>query len=628
MPSFPLTNTQLPYPYAQPLQGPGTAAPEYATPAPGTWTANQPTDYPSGAAGAASYGPLSTGAKPRRRGHLALAGVSGLLLVAVLASAAFWIYSVFASHTETEAARYLPANTSVFVSIDIVSAAVNGYHVSSSNLDQASGQSDSLKQSTGLDWQHDILPWVNRDVAYAVFQRPASTGSAGPLGQVGWAFLIQSRDDTAAQAAMKKVADFQGQHGTTMTTSTYGGFTLYGQSLPDFQYGPSSDGSGGTSATLIGSQAHAVATGTTYTAGKGWALVASDGTSAQIVIDRLNGATGTLADTPAFQSATSNLPSNRFGTVFIDTRSLVGATNPSSAGGSSVLADDVYPTIGGYLARTNSGLRMQITAQATRPLGIGDLGGDTTGLASLVPANAIVYGGVANFGKAVATAMNLGNQTNGQSAATPDPLLSQFGVPATAPVFQQPAAATALRTPSQGVSGPIFLLRAPDAVATTEMLKSAATTQHWTLKAVKVDGQAATDIYAQTPGTWLTPEPASGPYNPTPPGAPHGPFLAGVAAQVNGTFVLATSHTDLAAIIDVANGAAPALTQDAKFQQLAGQAPRDAAAAVYYDLTQLGSSINQSGGQSNIFARTAAVYASEIWNDRQTQLTVDLKLNN
>src|SRR5690348_10850940 len=51
-PSFPPTNTQLPYPYAQPLQRPGSAAEGFGTPVPGTWTANQPTAYASGAGAA------------------------------------------------------------------------------------------------------------------------------------------------------------------------------------------------------------------------------------------------------------------------------------------------------------------------------------------------------------------------------------------------------------------------------------------------------------------------------------------------------------------------------------------------------------------------------------------------
>ena len=60
----------------------------------------------------------------------------------------------------------------------------------------------------------------------------------------------------------------------------------------------------------------------TFTAGNGWAIVAGNAAAAKTIIDRINGKGDTLAGSQSYQSATSNLPSDHFGTIFVNFKAL------------------------------------------------------------------------------------------------------------------------------------------------------------------------------------------------------------------------------------------------------------------------------------------------------------------
>ena len=393
----------------------------------------------------------------------------------VLGIGGYTLYNVFAANDESAAARILPGSTLVYASVDIVQYAKNshGFGVGGLFLTGGPTRNDPLKQLTGLDWQSDILPWVDRDIAVAAFQRPASSDvHSGGLSQAGGAILIQSKSNSAAQTAMKKAAAFQKSNGHSITQSAYGGFTLLGVDA------------GGTP---------------TFTAGNGWAIIASDGAAAKTIIDRINGKGDILADSQAYQNATSNLPSDQFGAVFVNIKALAALAAGAGGAAASQLTSfaALYPVAGGFLEWTSSGLRTQITVRAATNLGIGDLQGDTTSLAALVPSSAMLYAGVGNLGAEALAAGKMSSEL-GTSRQSADPLRSLFGVSASNPVFQHPAALVETGGPdaTAEASGTAFLLKTPNVAAAATLVEAVADSHQLTLQPLTVDGQMATGIYS------------------------------------------------------------------------------------------------------------------------------------
>ena len=591
----------------------------------------------------AAYTPAVPGAARRKPRHRVLAAVSTLLLLAVLATTGFWLYGVFAAHEETAAARFVPSNTILFAGIDTIQAAKNGHHVSSSDLGNGTGQSDALKQATGLDWNNDILPWLGRDIAFAVFPHTATAPTPGNFqySPVGYVYLLQSRDDGAAQAAMKKAASFQTQQGNTVSTSSYAGFTIYsvtpsyglqnGTTIYVSSSGSAPPSGPGTPQPLASSSSVAgPITGTSMTAGKGWALVASDSASAQAVIDRINAGGNGLDTTAAFQAATRDLPADRFGTFFLNLRAYVTTSMPAGAGQPDIPFFDTYPAAGGYAEWTNSGVRGVLELQGQRPASVPDLSGDTTGLAQMIPAGALVYTGAGNFGAAYRAVESLTPApTNGNPP--PDAFAQFFGQPAGSLVFQQPAAFAVLReagaTQPGQMSGLVGLIRAPDAAAASAALSMTAKTQHWTLKPTTVAGLPATAIYREMPQPVYS-------VPPTPPGSPPSPNpapalvteMVGVAAQAHVTFIFAGTTDDLAAVLKVASGAAPSLGSSAAFQQLVAAAPSGAMSTTYVNLPALLSHTPPSSSGSNLLNRATSMLITSVWSQSQIAITADIQL--
>jgi len=566
-----------------------------------------------------------------------LVGVSGMLLVAVLASLSFYIFNVLAAHGDLDAARYLPANTALYVSVDVVNAATNGHHVSVNDLTQNKDQTDAIRKATGLDWKDDVLPWLGRGIAFAAFPNGSNGGTAAdailPFGQAGAVFLLQSRDDGKAQAALAKAADFQKQQlNTTVDTTSYNGFTIYriGGASPSI----------GLNGTAPGAERVA------FAAGKGWAVLGAGVSTVQAVIDRLNGASDTLANSAAFRNATSGLPSGRFGTLYVSLRDVMRLTGSNQ----SVPLFDIYPTAVGYTTWTDPGERTQITLKAGQSLGVGNLSGDTTALARLVPANALGYVGVANLGAAVTAESKLASKIVPASAGvdnlnSADPLRLALGVPASDPVFQHPAAVAVLN--GAGDVGPapqpVLLLQAPNAAAVTAALQRAADTQSWTLKPTQIAGHDAVEIDHAVPVlTDPNGPPNVGDPTATPPTFQQETQPLGYAAVVNGTAIIAGTQDGVSAIIQAGTGSAT-LAQSATFSQLVGQAPKGAAITGYVDLhfvEQLGlvtsaglGGTSSAGGTGGTSASTAtaplptALLLTQVWDDTQLQTTLDVKLS-
>ena len=644
-------------PPTPPAAPPWQATPSYAA---GWPTYQQPTV--AGMAGLAA--PTSAGALPQpasapRRGRrgLMLVGVSGVLLVAVIASLSFYIFNVLAAHGDLDAARYLPANTALYVSVDVVNAATNGHHVSVNDLTQNTDQTEAIRKATGLDWKSDVLPWLGRGIAFAAMPNDSNDGAAAdailPFGQAGAVFLLQSRDDGKAQAALAKAADFQKQQGNAVTTASYNGFTVYSAGV-----GPSSASLGsasiGDDPSSIGTQIHVASpaqphVSAAFAAGKGWAVLGAGVSTVQAVIDRLNGSGDTLANSAAFRNATSGLPAGRFGTLYVSLRDVarLGGSNQS------VPLFDIYPTAVGYTSWTDPGERTQLTLKAGQPLGVGNLAGDTTTLARLVPANALGYVGVANFGAAVTAAGTLASKIAPRVWRQRDNAIQlirsrpALGVSASDPVFQHPAAVAVLNGPGDfgPAPQPVLLLQAPDAGAVTAALQKAADTQGWTLKPTRIAGHDATEIDHTVP--FLTdPDgpPNFGDPTATPPDVQQAVQPLGYAVVVNGTAIIGGTQDVVSAIIQAGTSGAT-LAQSATFTQLVGQAPKGAAITGYVDIhavEQLVPALSGANGTSgtngtngtngtSTSATTGplptALLLTQVWDDTQFQTTLDVKLS-
>jgi hypothetical protein len=535
---------------------------------------------------------VDTGARRGRRG-LIIGGVAGLVLIALLASGIAFVLGAFAAHTELDAAKYLPGNTVVFSAVDLVNLATNGFKVNLDSLRQSTGSDDaSFERDTGLNWQNDVLPWLGRVVAGgAVLNTTAGSSPGSPIGGV---FLIQSKDDGKALAALKKVADHSGSGGGQITTASYNGFTLYIQQ--GFSFDPANADSTGQP------------NGQTFTAGKGWAVIGTDPSMAKLVVDRLNGTGATLADQQDFQKATSDLPSNRFGTVYVNLRQLENLVPESSGDSSQQFKQlvDLYPTAVGYTSWNDAGLHASVNLQAAKSLGVQYPGGDTTALAKVVPANAVAYVSLGNLGGSIQAAQKA---LPGAAAPSVQMIESFLGTSITDPALQQPAA-LAVFSSGEGPDSGAFLLNAPDQSAASALVQKFAAAHTCTLSDATVGGQS---VQSLTCPDLSSPVGASGP----PPVNASG---AVYVTQVNGVLVVAPDATSLQAVLEAASGNSATLAQSASFQQLVKYAPANAQELGYVNLQSIAGSSSNSSLQA-----TALLFSSAIDNEK-AQLNVDVAL--
>ena len=577
-----------PYNWTNPLQPPYAQAASPSAPlTPGQMTYQTP-----GYAGPASpsgqyaptYQPMGAPAPQRRPRGRIIAVISAICIIAVLGAGAVFAYNIFAAHTENEAAKILPANTFTYSALDLVSLANNNHHVTLSDLlNSGSSNGRDVFQQIGLSFQSDIQPWLSRVVAVAAFQKDtrATTGINQPLGSVGGAFLVQSRDDGAAQSAMAKAANYLRNQGSTITNSTYSNVPLYSVQT----------GSGSGSPAV------------TFGAGKGWAIVAFDAQSAQMIIDRIDGKGSTLSSNTDFQNATSDLPSTRFGTFYVNLRALLNAVSPGS--NANIPFINTYPIATGYTAWTDAGERTQITFKGSA--NIGNVAGDTKSLAGLVPASAVGYVGIAN----PAGLYQAGSLLAG---TTSDPTQSQYGVSATDPALQQPAAFAYLG-PSGGNSQVLFL-HLTDTGTGQDLIQKLASAHSWTTQTTTIGGQTVTAFSDTNPGSFLGNDYG---YD-----GSSGPYVAGYAAIVNSTLVVTGRDTAMQAVLQTAQGGS-SLAHDSTFSQLASAAPSGAALTGYVNIAGIAPS--GSSSVSGLASRMTAVLLTGAWSSSQLQLTLDTKMN-
>jgi hypothetical protein len=538
------------------------------------------------------------------RRNLVIGGIASLLVIALLATGVAYVFGAFAGHAELDAAKYLPAKTFAFSGVDVYSLAENSHNISLNTLGH--GGSGSLTSGSGLDWANDVLPWLGRDIAAGAFPGAVSTNGASGSSVAGVA-LIQSHDDTKAQAAMKKAAEHGSSQGAV--TSTYNGFTLYSQ--PGF-----SDGFDGAASSP---------SGTTFTAGKGWAVIATDPAAAKSVIDRLNGTGDTLASQQAFQNATNNLPGNRFGTVYVDLRQIASLANASADQQVTKLLN-TYPIGEGYTSWTDAGLHAQLTFNASNNAGTQYPSGNASALASAVPSDAYAFVSVGNFGGDIqAGASQLGSGST-------DSITQALGVPLTDPALQQPAAFTVFPT-AQGGFGGALLLKAPDATAASSFLQSFATANNCTL-APDADIASAQDLTCSAinlaglglGGTDVTGFTGGDTTVSTP------PLLV---EQASGVMIFAADANSLQAVTSTLNGGA-SLASGATFKSLVGQAPSGAQTLTYVSIAAFenifGFIVAAGAGASPTATPSAspfqptALLISSVSDSSKTSVSIDLAL--
>lgn len=569
----------------------------YATvPPPLPSWAEQPTST-GGIAGLAS-GAAITPEQPVRshKRRTILTALSALVLVGLIASGAYWAYAAFISRSDTQLARYFPANSFAFASADLVAAGNNKFNINPANL--TDDQKQALKNDSGLDWDNDIKSWVGQNLAVGVF--PLAGAQQGqtitdPASAVGVVAVIQSRDDSAAKAAIGKVNDHLTQQGKTLHSSTYKNFTLY---APE-------------TASVTGSAG-------IYGSGSGWVIVASNDEAAHAVIDRLNGSGDTLSDQQAFKDAIGNLPSNHFGAYYINLRqvlnTVVPVRAPNGLASVSIPFIDSYPVAGGYVAWTDTGERSQITFTAVRNPNIPDVSGDTTGFASLAPSDASAYAGVANLGKLIqAFTSQFGTVATGV-----DPLKSAFGISATDPLAQQPAALSVVKSGDR--TQPVFYVHVSDSASATQLVNKIATARNWTTQALTIAGQSATGLYYSAPIDG-TPPPNDGTDTAS-------ARLAAVALTLHNTLVIAPDTNTATLIAQVSQGSVANLTSNANFSKMVKAAPSGAAATAYLDIKALDpSGATGSAATNAIFKQFDAIGITLIWNNSVLQGTFDTTIH-
>lgn len=537
--------------------------------------------------------------------HRFIATIAALCVVALVAAGIYWTYAAFiGSSGQTASARYLPDTTVFYASIDLPAATSSSHRAGAFVAQDVTA---AIRNALGLDWRSDVAPWIGQLATVGVFPGQLSAGGtpANLASLFNTAVILQSRDDTAARHAIDKALASRTQNGVTFDRSTYNGFTVFTSSADSPQQ-------------------------SVIALGNGLVILTSSVSAAHLIIDRASGQGNTLAGTSDFARETRDLPSDRFGTLYVNLHAI---TDPLGAGISPITIPffSDFPTGAGALIWTSTGLRWQMTFPSNRSSSPHpDLGGNTTDLAALVPDNAATYIGMANAGLLAHEIASL-LPANAQSGPQSDPLQTLIGLSSTDPTLTQPAAIFVMPLDITGATqqpGSAMLVREPTATAATTLVTRIATQNHWTSQPTTVSGVPAVRYFSTDVITPLTP-PSLYPDGTTPTASrqlsPSTPVA--VEAYVSGTMVLASNSSALASVIATSKGQHASLSASSRFQQLISAAPRDAAATEFasspgdrpafpFSLPNLSSPLPQA--QANLI--------TVVWSATQLSATYDLAL--
>jgi hypothetical protein len=573
---------------------PTQAGPSWAPTASGTF------------AGQPGFPPLR---KRRSQGKLlAIWGGVLLALLLVVTAGAFYVYTAFLASNPVQSARYLPANTLVYTSIDLVGAAKSGSKLSQGDVNNVANAS-AFEQATGLNFQTDVLPWLKSDFSYALVHLSQHAnqfgGSAPSLDTV---FLISTRDTNASQAAIAKaVKNQEDRYGVTFTTVPYNGVTLQSDvdsaSAQQGRFGPSA------MPLVLGVVNDQV-------------IVASSVSVAEQVIDRAGTSTDRLADNSAFKEAISKLPGDRFATFYVNVHDLVRAALTPGQSSSNLGQLDTYPVAYGYLQNTSDGLKAGFTLQARAGTHLKyTVSGDPTQSAGVVPDTAIVYGGLGNLGGFYQEATDL---AGGNDGSADDSFQQTTGLSLDDPLFQAPLSFALLASPQSETPEVLVMLHVSgDTASADAKIQSAFQHAGYVTSTSDVSGVTVTEIdkVINLENGTDTPNPGAVPPTVT--------QTQGYYAVVGHDLVFASTLDAITQSIAASQGTVGSLAKSASFQNAVKQGPKNMALGLFISLENLANAPGPLGDSyrnftqkdTSLLSKVTTAYLVYSWDDSGITLT-------
>ena len=426
----------------------------------------QSSPYPAGPASAPITAAPSAKARWSRRKRWSVMSGGVLAFLVVASAAAYFIYTAFFAFNQIDSARYLPSSTIFYTSFDLQQIAQNTHQISENDI--AGTINTSLDQSTGLNFQQDVQPWIGRGLAYAIVSIAQQ-----PRASVGSVYLISTRDTNASNASIQKAINAQQQkYHVTFTSISYGGVTL--QSDVD-------------SVQSQGSSATPLVLGIV----KDQVVIASTVAVAEQVIDRANGNSDTLAKNSTFTDAVGKLPSDRFATLYLNAQELL--RQALSGNGNSPVPGN-FPVGYGALEFTNQGLRLTFTLEANSGIPTTQaLSGNTNASAGVVPASTLLYAGLGNLGSFFKSLEGVSG-----GAVTDQNFQQAVGLGPDDPLFNAPVS-LALLPPEAGSNDavdPLVLLHLSiDADTANAKIQQALQTLGYPSSPSSIKGVTVTEVY-------------------------------------------------------------------------------------------------------------------------------------
>ena len=607
----------------------------------GTFSATQPNTAGFGAtfgnqptqAGGASYGAGMQPSGPARRGAQARPGrgrvrrwvaiVSLLVVLALLGAGGVFAYTAFFAFNQTDTARYLPGSTIFYASFDLQQIAQNPHNIS--QTDATGLGAEGLTCSTGLDFQKDMQPWIGQGFTYALVSltRQASSSGSGLGYTPGTVCLISTRDTGKSNAAIQKVMQLQQQkYGVTFSNITYNGVTLHS----DADAGQSQESSGAPP-LVLGTFSDQV-------------LVASTLAVADQVIDRFKGNTDTLANNATFTSAMGKLPGNRFGTLYVNTSEL--ANTLLSFSGTNGQAASLFPYPDGYgaLQFTNQGMRLTFTLESKAGTTVKyPVSGNTNASAGVVPASAILYGGLGNLGAFY------DETRDSSSGLLTDALFQQaVGLAPNDPLFNAPLSFAVLATANTTgdadnvIDGLVMLHTSGDPTSADAKVQQALANINTHTSTSTISGVTVTTIQTRQSGTMFDLNPGQTLRNSSTidlhPGAGGDYKTLAYYAPLGHDLVFASSINAITQAIETYQGKQASLAKSALFTQIIAQQPQNTAFSLFISLDNLANAPGALGqtykqltsDKNSLLAKTRASYLTYTWTDEGITITEDIAL--
>lgn len=200
---------------------------------------------------------------------------------------------------------------------------------------------DSLK-SEGIDYTHDVQPWLGSQIAFTVGGRDLSNPQ--------FAFFMRTNDEHAARTALDKSKNGPQGHGLTWSSVTHGGV-----SISDGE--PTKDSSPDTR--------------TAYAVFDHTAVFTNDVAYIDQIIDADQGKTGNLSGVAAYQKQMQDLPSDHLFVAYVNAKPLVAALDktlqPFLNQAPQVVRDgfaslDAYQSFGATLSLQQDGAALDTVA--------------------------------------------------------------------------------------------------------------------------------------------------------------------------------------------------------------------------------------------------------------------------